>query len=88
MKNFFKSFQSDAQQAVPVNKRLSLIRSFVETGDERCPLAGIWSRLSEMDSLADDEPGLARPVRGVFLFGAPAWRAFYFLITVFCYRTA
>ena len=69
MKTFFK--KSDAQQAVPVNSRLSLTRAFVETGDERCPLAGIWSRLPEMDAAlsfnSDDEPGLTRPARGVFL---------------------
>ena len=61
-----------------MNDRISLTRAFVETGDERCPLAGIWSRLPEMDAAVDDDPGLARPVRGVFLFGARPWRALRF----------
>ena len=73
---FFMPFKTEAQQAVPQNtKRMSLTRSFVETGDERCPLAGIWSRLPEMDAAADDEPGLTWPVRGAFLFRALLWRA-------------
>jgi len=79
---FFMPFKTEAQQAVPQNtKRMSLTRSFVETGDERCTLAGIWSRLPEMDATADDEPGLARPVRGVFLFGALLWRPRGFRVT-------
>jgi hypothetical protein len=81
MKNFFKSYQNDAKPTVPVNSRMSLTRAFVETGDERCPLAGIWSRLPEMDAAADDEPGLTRPAWGVFLSGALNWRAhpFFFI---------
>jgi hypothetical protein len=38
---------------------LHLTRTFVETGDERCPIAGIWSRL-ESDGPAE-EAELARP---------------------------
>jgi hypothetical protein len=75
MKTFFKILQGDAQQAIPMNNRLSLTRAFVETGDERCPLAGTWSRLPELDAALDDEPGLTRPARGVFLLGALPWRA-------------
>jgi len=75
MMTFFKNIKKDMQQTVPMNNRVSLTRSFVETGDERCPLAGIWSRLPEMDAAADDEPGLAWPVRGAFLFRALLWRA-------------
>jgi hypothetical protein len=71
MKTFFKT----KARTIPMNNRISLTRSFVETGDERCPLAGVWSRLPETDSAVDDEPGLTRPVRGVFLFGALHWRA-------------
>ena len=77
MKNFFKT---KAQQVIPMNSRISLTRSFVETGDERCPLAGIWSRLPEMDAAADDEPGLTWPVRGMLLFGALPWRAVGFRV--------
>jgi len=73
MKTFSKIFQKGAQQAMPINNRIILMRSFVETGDERYPLAGIWSRLPEIDATAEDEPGLAKPVRGVFLLRALLW---------------
>ena len=75
MMTYFKNYKSETQQTVPMNSRISLTRSFVETGDERCPLAGIWSRLPEMDAAVDDEPGLAQPAWGVFLHGAFSWRA-------------
>lgn len=48
-----------------------LTRAFVETGDERCPIAGIWSRLIESDQQADD-PELRQPAMGSF----HSWRAF------------
>ena len=38
---------------LPRFSRAHLTRTFVETGDERCPIAGIWSRL-ENDATADD----------------------------------
>ena len=88
MNTFFKT---EMRQAVPQNtQRLSLTRAFVETGDERCPLkyCGIWSRLPELDAALDDDPGLTRPARGVFLFGALPWRAIHLRVTGFCYRTA
>jgi hypothetical protein len=76
MMTFFKNYKAEAKQATPQsNRRLSLTRVFVETGDERCPLAGIWSRLPEMDAAVDDEPGLTQPAWGVFLYGALSWRA-------------
>jgi hypothetical protein len=49
----------------------SLVRSFVETGDERCPIAGIWSRLINADQQTDD-PELARPA----MLSLLSWRAF------------
>jgi hypothetical protein len=77
MMTFFKHFKTDAQLAVPQNaNRISLTRAFVETGDERCPLAGIWSRLPEIDAAADDDPGLAMPAWRVLLSRALSWRAF------------
>jgi hypothetical protein len=76
MKTFFKSLKNEVQRSVPQSTHpLTLTRAFVETGDERCPLAGIWSRLPELDAAADDEPGLTWPVRGVLLFKALPWRA-------------
>jgi hypothetical protein len=65
----------NAAAAVPA--RLSLTRAFVETGDERCPLAGIWSALPLTDT-ADDDPGLPRPVMGALL----AWRALHRTLTL------
>ncbi len=88
MKNFFTSFQNEANQAALANQRIYLTRTFVETGDERCPLAGIWSRLAEMDAALDDEPGLTQPARGVLFVGVLRWRAFYFRFINFCYRAA
>lgn len=56
--------------AAKTDRRYSLVRTFVETGDERCPIAGIWSRLPEGDAAGDD-PELARPAVRDLL----AWRA-------------
>jgi hypothetical protein len=55
---------------------MHLARTFVETGDERCPLAGIWSRLSDTDSTADD-PELPWPAMWMLL----PWRAFHPALT-------
>ena len=56
--------------ALVENRRFSLVRTFVETGDERCPIAGIWSRI-EMDATPDEAelpwPALRRLLQ---------WRAF------------
>ena len=41
-----------------------ITRTFVETGDERCPIAGIWSRLPSTDA-APDEPEIAQPTMGM-----------------------
>ena len=57
---------------LPRFSRMHLTRTFVETGDERCPIAGIWSRL-ENDATADDSE-LTRPAAWRFL----SWRAFSF----------
>lgn len=50
---------SENQAVLPRFSRMHLMRTFVETGDERCPIAGIWSRL-ENDATADDSE-LTRP---------------------------
>lgn len=55
---------------LPQFSRMHLARTFVETGDERCPIAGIWSRL-ENDATADDSE-LTGPAMRRFL----SWRAF------------
>lgn len=63
---------TEVRAMVPKFSRMHLVRTFVETGDERCPIAGIWSRLDN-DATADDGE-----------IGQPAawrlfpWRAFSF----------
>ena len=43
------------------NSRGEIIRRWVETADERCPLACVWFALPEAASEQDDEPRLRRP---------------------------
>ncbi len=61
---------AETNAMIPQFSRMHLIRSFVETGDERCPIAGIWSRL-ENDAIAD-ESEITRPAMWRILL----WRAF------------
>ncbi|HZQ45214.1 MAG TPA: hypothetical protein VFA99_18325 [Acidobacteriaceae bacterium] len=61
---------TENQAVLPRFSRMHLIRTFVETGDERCPIAGIWSRL-ENDATADDSE-LTRPA----VWRLFPWRAF------------
>lgn len=63
---------AEARALLPKFSRMNLVRTFVETGDERCPIAGIWSRL-ENDATADDSE-LTRPATWRLLL----WRAFFF----------
>ena len=67
---------AEHQPMIPRFSRMNLTRNFVETGDERCPIAGIWSRL-ENDATAD-EGELTRPVVWKLLSEASAWRALLF----------
>ena len=66
----------------PTSQQVYLTRTFVETGHERCPITGIWSRL-DSGSVADD-PGLALPVMRRLLL----WRAFHTLLTIRSYSLA
>jgi hypothetical protein len=70
--------------SVPTNlmHQNALIRTFVETGDERCPLAGIWMRLAESTSPTDD-PELRLPAVGDSLWR----RALYLRFTPLQYST-
>ncbi len=64
----------------------SLTRHFVLTGDERCPIAGIWSRLDTTPPTAPqttDDPSLSRPAMGALL-----WRAIHSHFTPFSYIPA
>lgn len=60
---------AEMKAIIPRFSRMHLTRSFVETGDERCPIAGVWSRL-ENDATADDGE-LNRPAMWRILL----WRA-------------
>lgn len=53
------------------DRRFSLVRTFVETGDERCPIAGTWSRLVDSDPASDDSELSRHAERSLF-----PWRAF------------
>ena len=79
MKNMINRWVRPAenQAMLPRFSRMHLARTFVETGDERCPIAGIWSRL-EQDATADDGE-LPRPAMWRLL----PWRAFLFGAGVF-----
>ena len=75
MKNLINRWVRPAETHPTVTQfsRLHLVRTFVETGDERCPIAGIWSRM-ENDAIADEAelpgPAMRRILR---------WRAFLFV---------
>ena len=84
MKNLNTSLRHrNEEQTVqtPNSNRLTLTRMFVETGDERCPLAGIWSRLPELDAAIDsalqDDPGLPWPALRRLLAELLPRRAFH-----------
>ena len=74
MKNLINRWVRPAEThpTTPQFSRMHLVRTFVETGDERCPIAGIWSRM-ENDAIADEAelpwPAVRRILR---------WRAFLF----------
>lgn len=76
--------KSEFSKAVrPSINSARLIRTFVETGDERCPIAGIWSRLADDNPLTDD-PEITMPAMRKLLL----WRAFHPLMTTFRYSIA
>ncbi len=43
------------------NPRAEIIRRWVETADERCPLACVWSALPEVTAEQDDDPESTQP---------------------------
>jgi len=67
----------------PAAQPVRLTRTFVETGDERCPIAGIWMSLPDT-AISTDEPELVRPAMGTLL----PWQASHHLLTAFCYSAA
>jgi hypothetical protein len=74
---FLSDRKAQSKQLAPAGAgHPCLARTYVETGDERCPLAGIWSRLPGSDAAlndsASDDPEIFRPAMGALL----PWRAF------------
>jgi hypothetical protein len=73
--NIFYSIRNKAKllaSASPVSipaTQVALHRVFVETGEERCPLAGIWSRLTDVDPVAD-EPEIRWPAVSKLILAA------------------
>jgi hypothetical protein len=67
-------------RAAAIRRTPEIIRTFVETGDERCPIAGIWSCIGMPDT-APDEPESIPPVMRTPL----PWRASDFLFTFLHY---
>ncbi len=65
-----------------VRRTPEIIRAFVETGDERCPIAGIWSCVGNTDTTLD-EPERTRPVMRRLL----PWRASHSLFKLVRYST-
>ena len=74
-----RSSPVSATAARPIQHPVRLTRTFVETGDERCPIAGIWSRI-DCDPIVDD-PALTRPV----MRRLHPWRAFHIPLTIRLY---
>jgi hypothetical protein len=52
--------------------RAEIVRRWVETADERCPLACVWFALAEAVSEQDDEPRSRKPA-----FSLSKWKAGY-----------
>jgi hypothetical protein len=79
MKNIINRWvrPTETRPMLPRFSRMHLTRTFVETGDERCPIAGIWSRL-EGDATADDSE-LTRPALRRLLLGRASYSALAFL---------
>lgn len=46
----------------PASRRIEVGRRWVETADERCPLACVWFALPESADDRDEEPGSLMPV--------------------------
>ncbi len=62
-------------------RTMLITRRFVETGDERCPLAGIWMPLNDSSAVSEDSE-LLRPVIGKLLLGGPFISLLHSLRTV------
>ena len=58
--------RNPARTAAVNRSRQEIARQWVETGDERCPLAGVWFALPDLVSDPDDEPQIRWPVFSLF----------------------
>src|SRR5271154_2759589 len=61
------SLPKDRSSRAATNRpRVEIIQRWVETADERCPLACIWSALPEITTVQDDETELTQPAFSFF----------------------
>jgi high affinity Mn2+ porin len=58
--------QNPRRRTLVNRPRVELTRRWVETADERCPLACVWFALPEISADQDDEPDLRRPAFSLF----------------------
>jgi hypothetical protein len=72
-----------AQFTYPLCDRPSppLVRRFVETGEERCPIAGTWMVISPEADSVDESESIWPAVRRLL-----SWRAFHSPLTLALYR--
>jgi hypothetical protein len=61
-----------------------LVRTFVRTGDPRCPLVAVWKLAGSTDAAAADEPSLLQPAMERL---RRHWRAFHLLFAGLRYST-
>ena len=58
--------RSPSTRSAADRPRVEIIRRWVETGDERCPLACVWFALPETAADQDDEPESPQPAFSLF----------------------
>jgi len=59
-----------SRRTVANRPRVEITRRWVETADERCPLACVWLALPELGADQDDEPESRQPA-----FSSFRWKA-------------
>jgi hypothetical protein len=67
------AFTAAKATVIKPQPRLQLVRHYVETGDERCPLAGLWTQILSGEPSDDSErtwPALGfLPLGRAFFYG-------------------
>lgn len=68
-----------SSRPVAVRPRVEISRRWVETADERCPLACVWFALPEIEAEQSDESELSRPAFSSLLAEAGRLHSFHIL---------